>query len=89
MTSRDSDHRTYTNCDNTGQKKLSVMLPSQEWIDKLQAYREVYFPELKVELKKSKLKDGIAVVFAAFNGDLNSNRIALFQMLNIDLAVPD
>ncbi|NTV83572.1 MAG: RecQ family ATP-dependent DNA helicase, partial [Bacteroidales bacterium] len=55
----DSDHRTYTNCDNTGQKKLSVML-SQEWIDKLQAYREVYFPELKVELKKSKLKDGIA-----------------------------
>jgi ATP-dependent DNA helicase RecQ len=58
----DSDDRAYRNCDNTGLKKIAVNV-TQEWIEKLKAYREDYFPELKVETKRTKLVNGVAASY--------------------------
>lgn len=57
----DSVH-TFQNCDNTGLKKIQVN-PTQEWRDKLQNFRETYFPELKVESKYSNLINGVAASY--------------------------
>ena len=53
----DSVH-TFQNCDNTGLKKIQVN-PTEEWKEKLQNFRETYFPELEVapvSTKKLKTK---------------------------------
>ena len=55
----DTSNHTFTNCDNTGEKKIVVQTP-QEWIDKLQAFREDYFPELEVEANGSNIVNGVA-----------------------------
>ncbi len=58
----DPDHREFSNCDNTGLKKISINV-MQEWTEKLAAYREDYFPELQVESSKSKLVNGVAASY--------------------------
>jgi len=55
----DQSNHSFTNCDNTGEKRI-VVLVTPEWIEKLQAFREDYFPELVVESKGSKIVNGIA-----------------------------
>jgi ATP-dependent DNA helicase RecQ len=58
----DSSLHTYNNCDNTGLKKISVSI-SSEWNQKLQDYREDYFPELEVELRGTNLVNGVAASY--------------------------
>jgi ATP-dependent DNA helicase RecQ len=41
----DSTPRHFNNCDNTGLKKLNVEV-SDEWLEKLQDFRDAYFPVL-------------------------------------------
>jgi ATP-dependent DNA helicase RecQ len=55
----DTSNHTFSNCDNTGLKKITVSI-SPEWNQKLQEFREVCFPELEVELKGTNLVNGIA-----------------------------
>ena len=55
----DTSNHTFTNCDNTGEKKIIVSV-TPEWTEKLQAFREDYFPELVVESKGSKIVNGVA-----------------------------
>jgi ATP-dependent DNA helicase RecQ len=58
----DPDHREYSNCDNTGLKKLKVQA-TQQWYEKLASYRENYFPELQVESARTKLINGVAASY--------------------------
>src|SRR5689334_21197589 len=58
----DSSTHTFTNCDNTGEKKI-VVLVTPEWTEKLQAFRENYFPELIVESNSSNLINGVAASY--------------------------
>lgn len=55
----DSSNHTFTNCDNTGEKKIVVQV-TPEWTEKLQAFREDYFPELTVESRGSNIVNGVA-----------------------------
>ena len=55
----DSFNHSFSNCDNTGLKKISVST-TPEWIEKLQNFREDYFPELVVESKGSNMVNGVA-----------------------------
>ena len=57
----DTDH-TFTNCDNTGEKKI-VVNSSPEWVEKLKDFRESYFPKLEVESNKSNLINGVAASY--------------------------
>lgn len=43
----DTSNHTFTNCDNTGEKKIIVNV-TPDWTEKLQSFRENYFPELEV-----------------------------------------
>ena len=58
----DVSSHAFNNCDNTGLKKLTVSITS-EWKQKLQDYREDYFPELEVETKGTNLIDGFATSY--------------------------
>jgi ATP-dependent DNA helicase RecQ len=58
----DTDHREFRNCDNTGLKRISVNV-SPEWRDKLQTYRENYFPDLQVETTRTNLINGVAASY--------------------------
>jgi ATP-dependent DNA helicase RecQ len=58
----DNSNHTFNNCDNTGEKKITVSV-SAEWIEKLQSFREDYFPELKVESKGSNIVNGVAASY--------------------------
>ncbi|MDO8951031.1 MAG: phosphoribosyltransferase family protein [Draconibacterium sp.] len=58
----DTSNHTFSNCDNTGLKKIAVSI-SPEWNQKLQNFREVYFPELEVELKGTNLANGVAASY--------------------------
>lgn len=58
----DNTNHTFTNCDNTGQKKITVSV-TPEWTEKLQNFREVYFPELEVESKGSNIVNGVAASY--------------------------
>ena len=55
----DTSNHTFTNCDNTGEKIITVIVPP-EWTEKLQIFREDYFPELQVEGKGSNIINGVA-----------------------------
>jgi len=55
----DISHNHYQNCDNTTLEPL-VLNPQQSTIQKLQNFRESYFPELIVESKHSNIVNGIA-----------------------------
>ncbi len=50
----DNTNHTFTNCDNTGEEKITVSV-TPEWTKKLQNFREDYFPELEVESKGSNI----------------------------------
>jgi ATP-dependent DNA helicase RecQ len=52
----------FTNCDNTGLRKL-VSVQDPVFDDKLIQFRSDYFPELEVELKKSRMTNGVASSF--------------------------
>ncbi|MDR0603841.1 MAG: RecQ family ATP-dependent DNA helicase [Bacteroidales bacterium] len=56
-----SDH-SFTNCDNTGQKKLKVII-TPEWIEKLKDFEDNFFPVLEVKTNKSNLVDGVAASY--------------------------
>lgn len=58
----DISNHTFTNCDNTGEKKVTVIIPD-EWIEKLQKFRENYFPQLEVTSKGSNIVQGIAASY--------------------------
>lgn len=53
-----SDHN-YTNCDNTGLRKINIETDS-EWQLKLKEFREDYFPSIDVESHRSNIANGIA-----------------------------
>ena len=58
----DNSTHTFTNCDNTGLKKL-VVSANDEWIKRLQDFREDYFPVLEVETKGTNLINGVAASY--------------------------
>ena len=58
----DTSNHTFTNCDNTGEKKI-VLSITPEWKEKLQNFRENYFPELEVEAKGSNIVNGVAASY--------------------------
>ena len=62
----DSSNHTFTNCDNTGEKKIVVQV-TPAWVEKLQNFRENYFPELEVESKGSNLVNGVASSYYGFS----------------------
>lgn len=58
----DNSNYTFNNCDNTGEKKITVSL-TPEWTEKLQNFREDFFPELEVESKGSNIVNGVAASY--------------------------
>ena len=58
----DNSNHTFNNCDNTGEKKITVSV-TPEWTEKLQNFREDYFPELEVESKGSNIVNGVAASY--------------------------
>ena len=62
----DSTNRSSNSCDNTGLKKITVIV-NNEWKQKLQEFRESYFPELVVETKGSNIVNGIAASYYGFS----------------------
>ncbi|MDQ6608415.1 MAG: RecQ family ATP-dependent DNA helicase, partial [Bacteroidota bacterium] len=62
----DTSNHTFNNCDNTGEKKIKVIV-TPEWIEKLNNFREDYFPQLEVESKGSNIVNGIATSYYGFS----------------------
>ncbi|MCF2445303.1 RecQ family ATP-dependent DNA helicase [Dyadobacter sp. CY345] len=62
----DSTTHNFTNCDNTGLNKITFK-PNEEWTQKLQNFREDYFPTLQVEGKDSNIVNGIAASYYGFS----------------------
>lgn len=58
----DNSNHNFNNCDNTGEKKIKVSV-TPEWIEKLQNFREDYFPEIEVESKGSNIVNGVAASY--------------------------
>jgi ATP-dependent DNA helicase RecQ len=58
----DTSNHTFTNCDNTGEKKIIVSI-TPDWTEKLQNFREDYFPVLEVESKGSNIVNGVAASY--------------------------
>jgi len=58
----DSITHNFTNCDNTGLNKMTLV-PNNEWMQKLQDFREDYFPNLEVEARGSNIVNGIAASY--------------------------
>ena len=58
----DETQHNFTNCDNTGEKKLKVAV-TEEWIKKLQEFRLNTFPKLEVSSTTSNLADGYAASY--------------------------
>lgn len=55
----DTSDYSFDNCDNTGHKKITVDV-TPKWLQKLQNFREDYFPELEVKSKGSNIINGVA-----------------------------
>ena len=62
----DNSNHAFTNCDNTSERKISVIV-TPEWTEKLQDFRENYFPELEVETKGSNIVNGVAASYYGFS----------------------
>ena len=58
----DSNNQEFTNCDNTGLGKIKVNI-NDEWKQKLQDFREDYFPNLEVESRGSNIVNGVAASY--------------------------
>jgi len=62
----DVSMHTFTNCDNTGLKKI-IVTTNDAWKQKLQDFRENYFPVLEVETKGTNLINGVAASYYGFS----------------------
>ncbi len=62
----DTSNHEFTNCDNTGEKKI-VVSTTADWTEKLQNFREEYFPLLEVESKGSNIVNGVAASYYGFS----------------------
>ncbi|MDI9358447.1 MAG: RecQ family ATP-dependent DNA helicase [Phycisphaerales bacterium] len=58
----DNDNHIFNNCDNTGEKKITVSI-TPEWVQKLQDFRENHFPNLEVEAKGTHIVNGVAASY--------------------------
>lgn len=58
----DTTTHTFTNCDNTGLAKI-IVKSDEKWLEKLQTFREDYFPILDVETNGSNIINGIAASY--------------------------
>jgi ATP-dependent DNA helicase RecQ len=58
----DTNNHNFVNCDNTGLKKITIA-KNEEWVKKLQDFREDYFPILEVESKNSNIVNGVAASY--------------------------
>jgi ATP-dependent DNA helicase RecQ len=58
----DSSEHNFTNCDNTSEKKVSVIV-TPEWTTKLQQFRENTFPKLEIVTQASNLTAGVAASY--------------------------
>ena len=58
----DSTTHNFTNCDNTGLHKMTLH-PNDEWMQKLQDFREDYFPNLEVAARGSNIVNGVAASY--------------------------
>jgi len=58
----DNTNHNFSNCDNTGEKKLKVAV-TPEWTDKLQDFRDNCFPELEVQTVKTNLVNGVSASY--------------------------
>lgn len=58
----DDFNHPFTNCDNTSEKKITVSI-TPDWTEKLQNFREDYFPELNVEANGSNIINGVAASY--------------------------
>ena len=58
----DNVTKSFKNCDNTGLKSI-IVRSDNEWIGKLNNFRENYFPVLEVKTKGTNLIDGIAASY--------------------------
>ena len=85
----DNSNHTFTNCDNTGEKKIVVNV-TPDWTEKLQAFRENYFRELEVApISNKKIKKNIVKELTIQNKDgkgfellINNNTIAIVYNQN-------
>jgi len=62
----DESKMSFNNCDNTGQKKIKVIV-TPEWTERLKEFRENYFPEIHAETRGTYLVNGIAASFYGFS----------------------
>ena len=62
----DESKLSFNNCDNTGQKKIRVIV-TPEWTERLKDFRENYFPEIHADKRGTCLVDGIAASFYGFS----------------------
>jgi len=62
----DDSKLSFNNCDNTGQKKIRVIV-TPEWKERLKDFRENYFPEINAETKGTCIVSGIAASFYGFS----------------------
>jgi ATP-dependent DNA helicase RecQ len=62
----DESTLSLNNCDNTGQKKIKVIV-TPEWEKKLKDFRENYFPEINAETKGTCLANGVSASFYGFS----------------------
>ncbi|GMU87755.1 MAG: ATP-dependent DNA helicase RecQ [Ignavibacteriales bacterium] len=62
----DSYEHNYTNCDNTGQKRIQVQVTS-EWIETLNNFKLNYFPLIEFESKVTNLVSGVAASFFGYS----------------------
>jgi len=62
----DDSKLCFNNCDNTGQKKIRVIV-TPEWTERLKNFRENYFPEINAETKGTCIVSGIAASFYGFS----------------------
>jgi len=59
----DDANHNFTNCDNTGEKKINKVIVTSEWVEKLQDFRENYFPVLEVQSRRTNLVNGVAASY--------------------------
>lgn len=58
----DNSNHIFNNCDNTGEKKIKVVVTPESEV-KLQNFREEYFPILDVESNNSNIVNGVAASY--------------------------
>jgi ATP-dependent DNA helicase RecQ len=62
----DSHDHEFANCDNTGEKRITVNVTT-EWVQKLNDFKDTYFPVLEVQGKGSKIVNGVAASYYGFS----------------------